>query len=282
MNKSDNDNNVREAEGEVLSNSDLARPGEVFPNVIHLLPVAARPFFPGQAVPLVMDAKSWDPTLQAVMGTAHKLIGIVLTDADSAEETGTDDFYRMGTLGRVHRAHTVDGVLQVLVECLQRFQLDEFLSSEIPFSAHVSYVPEPAKRTGDEVKAYAMAIINTIKELLPLNPLYQEELRMFLDRFGPDDPSHLADFAASLTTSDRHQLQEVLETIDLLPRMERVLVLLQKETEMARAQQRIRQSVEEKMQNQQREFLLREQLKAIQKELGIEKDDRTAEVEKFQ
>jgi ATP-dependent Lon protease len=179
----------------------------------------------------------------------------------------------------VHRVHEDEGKLQVLVECLQRFRIERIVSRKPPFSARVTYMPEPPARA--EVKAYAMAVINTIKELLPLNPLYVEELRMFLDRFGPDDPSHLADFAASLTTSTKEQLQEVLEAVPLLKRMEKVLVLLNNELELARAQQKIRASVEERMHKQQREFFLREQLKAIQKELGIAKDDRTAEVDKF-
>ena len=204
----DNDN-----EAEVVSQGQLARPGEVMPGVLHLLPVTARPFFPGQAVPLLMDEQHWASTIQAIGETPHKLIGIVLTQADSPEETATSDLARVGTLGRIHRAHGVDGRLQVLVECLQRFSIDRFLSRDIPFSARVTYVPENTGRPSDEIKSYAMAIINTIKELLPLNPLYQEELRMFLDRFGPDDPSHLADFAASLTTSDKEALQEVLRNL---------------------------------------------------------------------
>ena len=273
---------TRDAEAEVVTEGQLARPGEVMPGILHLLPVAARPFFPGQAVPLLMDESHWSETIQSIGETPHKLVGIVLTHADAPEEAVTSDFFRVGTVGRVHRAHGVDGRMQVLVECLQRFRVDRFLSREAPFTARVTYAPEAGGRPSDEIKAYAMAIINTIKELLPLNPLYQEELRMFLDRFGPDDPSHLADFAASLTTSDKEALQEVLETFDLLPRMEKVLSLLQKELELARAQQRIRKSVEDKMQERQREFFLREQLKAIQHELGIEKDDRTAEIERFQ
>jgi ATP-dependent Lon protease len=167
------------------------------------------------------------------------------------------------------------------VECLQRFSIAAWVSREAPFDAQVTYLPEPAGPPNEEIKAYAMAVINTIKELLPLNPLYVEELRMFLDRFGPDDPSHLSDFAASLTTSTKEQLQEVLEILPLLPRMEKVLVLLNNELELARAQQKIRRTVEEKMHKQQREFFLREQLKAIQKELGIAKDDRTAEIDRF-
>jgi ATP-dependent Lon protease len=259
----------------------LTRANAVLPGLIHLLPVASRPFFPGQAVPLVMDAKHWAPTLKAVGETEHKILGVVLVDSETAEEAEPAAFAHVGTACRVHRVHEQEGHLQVLIECLQRFRTEAWTSRTAPFLARVDYLPEPSGPPDDKVKAYAMAVINTIKELLPLNPLYVEELRMFLDRFGPDDPSHLSDFAASLTTSTKEQLQEVLETVELLPRMERVLVLLNNELELARAQQKIRRSVEERMQKQQREFFLREQLKAIQKELGIAKDDRTAELDKF-
>jgi len=259
----------------------LARANEVLPGLIHLLPVASRPFFPGQAVPLLMDAERWAPTLKAVGETEHKILGVVLVHTETSEEAGARDFHPVGTACRVHRVHQQDGQLQVLVECLQRFRISGWVSREPPFSARVDYLPEPSGPPDEQIKAYAMAVINTIKELLPLNPLYVEELRMFLDRFGPEDPSHLSDFAASLTTSTKEQLQEVLELVELLPRMEKVLVLLNNELELARAQQKIRRSVEERMQKQQREFFLREQLKAIQKELGIAKDDRTAELDKF-
>ena len=263
------------------SETGLARARDVLPSVIHLLPVASRPFFPGQAVPLLMEAKHWTKTMKAVGDTDHKIIGVVLVSSETAEQATPADFYAVGTACRVHRVHEQKGHLQVLVECLQRFRLEKWVASKPPFAARVDYLPEPAGPPDDQVKAYAMAVINTIKELLPLNPLYVEELKMFLDRFGPDDPSHLADFAASLTTSTKEQLYEVLETVPILPRMERVLVLLNNELELARAQQKIRQTVEERMQKQQREFFLREQLKVIQKELGIAKDDRTAEIDKF-
>jgi ATP-dependent Lon protease len=259
----------------------LARANDVLPAQIHILPVAARPFFPGQAVPLMMDAEHWRPTLTAIGETEHKILGVILVEADNSETAALADFRHVGTACRVHRVHQQEDHLQVLVECLQRFRLESWVSPVAPFAARVTYIPEPAGSPDEEVKAYAMAVINTIKELLPLNPLYVEELRMFLDRFGPEDPSHLADFAASLTTSTKTQLQEVLEAVPLLPRMEKVLTLLNNELELARAQQKIRHSVEERMHGQQREFFLREQLKAIQKELGLAKDDRTTELDKF-
>ncbi len=266
-----------EIPGETL----LARANEVLPRTIHLLPMGSRPFFPGQAVPLLMEARYWVDTLKAVGDTEHKVLGLILTHRELAEQAGPEDLHSVGTACRVHRVQQVEDRLQVLVECLSRFRIDALLTEQAPFTAQVHYFPEAASADADEVKPYALAIINTIKELLPLNPLYGEELRMFLDRVGPEDPSHLADFAASLTTAAKEQLQEVLETVDLLPRMEKVLELLYRELELAKAQQKIREVVEERMHKQQREFFLREQLKAIQKELGIAKDDRTAQLDKF-
>jgi len=279
--RTDNESPGQDKQAEQIKTGDLARADQVLPVLIHLLPVTARPFFPGQAVPLIMNARHWAKTLKVVGETEHKILGVVLARSETAEEATSEDFHPVGTACRVHRVNEQDGMLQVLVECLQRFHLEGLVNPQTPFSARVGYLAEPPGPPDEQVKAYAMAVINTIKELLPLNPLYVEELRMFLDRFGPEDPSHLSDFAASLTTSTKEQLQEVLEAVELLPRMEKVLVLLNNELELARAQQKIRSAVEERMQTQQREFFLREQLKAIQKELGIAKDDRTAELDKF-
>src|SRR5690606_41010259 len=95
--------------------------------------------------------------------------------------------------------------------------------------------------------AYALAIINTIKELLPLNPLYNEGLKLYLQNFSPREPSPLTDFAAALTAASGAELQGVLETVPLLRRMEKVLVLLKKELEVARLQNSINDQVNEKI-----------------------------------
>uniref|UniRef100_UPI0028D0A944 endopeptidase La n=3 Tax=Pseudomonas TaxID=286 RepID=UPI0028D0A944 len=134
----------------------------------------------------------------------------------------------------------------------------------------------------DEVKAYGMALINAIKELLPLNPLYSEELKNYLNRFSPNDPSPLTDFAAALTSATGNELQEVLDCVPMLKRMEKVLPMLRKEVEVARLQKEISAEVNRKIGEHQREFFLKEQLKVIQQELGLTKDDRSADVEQFE
>ena len=261
--------------GEIVSAKD------VLPSVITLLPQTSRPFFPGQAIPLVVEGQLWSDTIKAAVESQHSVLGLILVRSETAEEAGVGDFYPMGTACRVHKVQNVDGKLQVLLEGLQRFSIDSWVSRATPFTARVSYHPEAPYDNASEVKAYAVAIINTIKELVPLNPLYGEELKIFLEHFTPDDPSYLADFAASLTTSGPEELQKVLETTQILPRLEKVLLLINKELELAKAQMKIRRKVEEELQSRQREVFLREQLKAIQKELGIAKDDRTADIDRF-
>ncbi|MDT8386262.1 MAG: endopeptidase La [Thiogranum sp.] len=266
---------------ESLRSSELVRAKDILPGSIPILPQAERPFFPGQAIPLLVDPDLWGPTLRVAEEKAGNIIGLLLADVSRSELATTENFYRMGTACRIHRVGKTDGRLQVLLEGVERFRVVEWASREAPFIARVKYLPEAKYEEATEIKAYAIAIINTIKELIPLNPLYGEEFKLFLEHFHPNDPSHLADFAASLTTSAKQEQQEVLEAVDLVQRMQRVHVLINKELEIAKAQAHIRKKVEDEMQEHQREVILREQLKVIQKELGISKDDRTAEADKF-
>ncbi len=260
-------------------------PSEAHPNIIHVLPYE-RPFFPGQAIPLVVDAETWRPTLQAIQKREQDVLGLIALREDSAltganGTIGPDDLHEMGTLCRVHRVHREDDQLQILLEGLQRFRVRRWVTEAPPLSAAAQYFPERVQADDDAQKAYAVAIINIIKELIPLNPLYGEELKIFLARSNPNQPSLLADFAASLTSASRPELQEVLETVNLQRRLEKVVELLHKELEIARAQNEIRAHVESEIQSHQREVVLRQQLKYIQQELGIAKDDKTAEIEEF-
>ncbi len=252
---------------------------KLLPDRIYLLPLQARPFFPAQNLPVVTSAEHWQATIERIGNTPHHLCGLVLASGER-EPAQREDFAPMGTVVRVHHPAGEQGKIQFIAEGLRRFRIRHWLSSEPPYLAQVEY-PEPPSENDSEIKAYALAIINTIKELLPLNPLYKEQLRAFLERFNPDEASALTDFAAALTSSSARELQEILEAVPLLRRMEKTLLLLQKEREVAGLQAEIRKTVEEKISESQRQFFLREQLKVIQQELGISKDDKTVEVERF-
>ncbi|MBI2380127.1 MAG: endopeptidase La [Gammaproteobacteria bacterium] len=262
--------------------TDLALATELLPTELCLLPLSERPFFPPQTLPILMNEEVWRDTVQQIADTPHKLAGLVLVKNAQPEGSSPSEFHEIGTVVRIHHPVIASGKIQFIAEGLQRFRIKEWLSQEPPYLVRVDYPHEPKYRNVEELKAYAIAIINTLKQLVPLNPLYSEELKFFLNRFNPNEPSPLTDFAASLTTATREELQEVLEAVHLRQRMQKVLVLIKKELEIAKLQAKIHSQVEEKLTEHQRKFFLREQLKAIQKELGIAKDDRTADLERFQ
>ncbi len=274
---------VNEAiEGEVIESTELALQQQVLPDTLYLLPLTERPFFPAQTLPLLMNMGPWLDTVEKIGETEHKMVGLVLVRPNSADDVTPQDFYATGTAVHMHHPVRTEGKIQFIAEGQRRFRIVKWLSRKTPYLAQVEYISDSRGANSDEVKAYAMAIINSIKELLPLNPLYSEELKFFLNRFSPNEPSLLTDFAASLTTASKEKLQDVLEALNLRRRMEKVLVLIKKELDVARLQSQIREQVDEKMTKQQREFFLREQLKTIQKELGLAKDDKTAEIDRFQ
>ena len=261
--------------------TELARPEDVLPGVIHILPLEKKPFFPGQVLPIVLDSDRWGETLKAIDEASHATVGVVFTGGEKSESAEFKHFRSVGTVCKIHQIEQHEKQFHVVLAGMQRFEITRWVNKKRPFTVRAKYFPELNPVETTEIKAYITAIVNTIKELLPLNPMYGEELKMFLNYFGTGEPSRLADFGASLTTADAKDLQEILETIELLPRMEKTLVLLQKEVEVAQAQTDIREHIEGEITQHQREMFLREQLKFIQKELGISKDDRESEIDEF-
>lgn len=259
----------------------LVIPAQNLPKKLLLLPIFERPFFPAQVQPLVIDEDPWEETFSRLAKMDHHLLGLCYAgEQDEQAKASPADFADTGCAVRLHNVVRGNGKIQFIAQGMQRFRIDDWISKKAPFAAQVSY-PEEKVRNTPEIKAYAMALIQAIKELIPLNPLYNEELKNFLNHFNLNDPSPLADFAAAITTAPGPDLQLILDTIPLQKRMERVLVLLHKELEVARLQAEIRSEVEQKMSKHQREFFLREELKVIQRELGIAKDDRTSDIDEF-
>lgn len=258
----------------------LTVPEHTPPQRIYLIPVKHRPFMPGLVQPVMLEKERWQQTLERVSQTPHQSLGLVYVGEKNPDSVTAEDFPEFGCLVKVHALNEENDQFQLVAQGTSRFRINSWLSRKHPFMADVSY-PEPRAEADETIRAYGMAIINTIKELLPLNPLYNEGLRHYLQNFSPSEPSPLTDFAAALTSANGVELQTILETVPLKPRMEKVLTLVKKELEVARLQSEISDEVNEKVSQHQREFFLREQLKIIQRELGLSKDDKTAEVDAF-
>ncbi|XP_068212240.1 lon protease homolog, mitochondrial-like isoform X2 [Palaemon carinicauda] len=149
--------------------------------------------------------------------------------------------------------------------------------------AQVENVTHDKFQTTEEVKALTQEIIKTIRDIIALNPLYRESVQQMIQHGQRvvDNPVYLADLAASLTSANSNELQQVLEETQIPKRLMLALSLLKKEYELSKLQATIAKEVEEKVRSQHRKYMLQEQLKVIKKELGIEKEDKDAIEEKF-
>ena len=254
------------------------------PQTIHIFPLLRRPFFPGMAAPLMIEPGPYYEALKVIAKSQSKFIGLVLSKNEDADiyKLGFNDLYTMGVLARVLRIIPMEqGGAQVILNMEKRMKIIRPIKGAKQLVAKVSYHPDDVTLS-KELKAYAISIISTIKELLKLNPLFKEELQIFLSHSDFTEPGKLADFAVALTTATREELQEVLETINLPERIDKALVLLKKELDLSRLQSSINQKIEVTINKSQKEFYLREQLKTIKRELGIEKEDKTSDREKFE
>ncbi|WP_145248608.1 endopeptidase La [Pseudomonas oryzihabitans] len=279
---SDQDNQA-DILSEEAGQTGLVLPGQNLPDKLYVIPIHNRPFFPAQVLPVIVNEEPWAETLELVAKTDHHCLALFYMDQQPGDADGfdPDQLPQHGTLVRIHHATRQDGKLQFVAQGLSRVRIRGWLRRQRPpYLVEVEHL-RPSPDPSDEVKAYGMALINAIKELLPLNPLYSEELKNYLNRFSPNDPSPLTDFAAALTTAPGDELQQVLDTVPMLQRMEKVLPLLRKEVEVARLQKELSAEVNRKINERQREFFLKEQLKLIQQELGITKDDRSSDIEGF-
>lgn len=254
------------------------------PEIIDIFPILRRPFFPGMAAPIVIEPGPFYESLKHIAKSNHKYLGLLLTKSETADpyKVGFEDLHSVGVLARILRIiPTEQGGAQVILNMEKRMYVKAPQPNPKGLRAKVTYIEDNPVLT-DELKAYSISIISTIKELLKLNPLFKEELQIFLSHSDFTEPGKLADFAVALTTASREELQGVLETFDIQGRIDKALILLKKELDLSILQSSINQKIDSTISKSQKDFFLREQLKTIKKELGIEKDDKALDREKFE
>ncbi|MFQ5345251.1 MAG: endopeptidase La [Mariprofundus sp.] len=261
--------------------AQLVRTEDVLPPQLTLLPLSNRPLFPGLIVPLVYESEEMGKVVRDLAASHEQHVGLVLV-RDEDQPYAPQNLYEVGVVARIGKAVEIEGHgLHLVVECLRRFRIEGFLTSENPIRVRVRYRSETSFEDNITLRAYTVAIVNTIKELLKHNPLYEEELRLFASRFDVNEPTRLADFAASLTTASREDLQDILETDAIFERLKKVVSLLNRELNVSKVQTKIRENIDERVSEQQRKFFLQEQLQEIQRELGLNEDPREKEIGEF-
>ncbi len=242
-----------------------------------VLPTRGVVVFPAFLTPLMVSDQRYARLIdEAVM--AGRAIGLFSQKNEEEETVAPDGIYTVGTLGQVIKMlRFPDGSVRFLVQGTSRIRLKKFIKTDPYFTAEVEEIPERFEKTV-EVEALVRNITDSVRKIVGLAPYLSEELQ--ISALNTEDPGKLADLVANSLNLSVAQKQEVLETFDIRERLFKMHKILLKEAEVLELSRKIQTDAASEMGKSQKEYILREQLKAIQKELG-ESDERIAEQEEF-
>ena len=267
---------------ENLKNEDISdgdRPLSI-PAELPILPLRETVLFPNSFMPLAVARESSVRLIDDAIANG-KLIAVFTQRDASVEEPGQADLYTVGTATHIHKMFKLpDGSLRLIVQGLTRLTLDEVVATHPYLRARVHAAAEDSNE-GDrlEIDALARNIKTNFQQVVSLSPLLSDDLQTLATNIT--EAGRLADFiASSLSTISTAVKQEVLETLDIRARMDNLNRILIKELEVLELGSKIQSQVQSEVGKNQREYFLREQMKAIQKELG-EGDDQTKEIEEL-
>ncbi len=265
---------------EDLKPEDASNAEPTIPSELPILPLRDTVLFPNSFMPLAVARESSVRLIDEAIGTG-KLVAVFTQRDASVEEPQRDDLYTVGTATHIHKMFKLpDGSLRLIVQGLARVTLEEMLSTQPYLRARVQSAPDDTRDADRlEIDALARNIRTNFQQVVSLSPLLSDDLQTLAVNIT--DSGRLADFiASSLSTISTAVKQEVLATLDVRARMDLLNRILIKELEVLELGSKIQSQVQSEVGKNQREYFLREQMKAIQKELG-EGDDQTKEVEEL-
>jgi len=247
------------------------------PDILALLPLRGTVLLPHAVLPLGAGRASSVRLIEEAV-QAGRLVGAVMQRDPQENAPGPEGLHPVGTVTVIHKTvKQADGSLRLIVQGLGRFRIVEVLEREPFLRARVEALDETAPAHDLELEALVRSVRNLFEKVVSLSPGLPDELINVVG--AAEDPGPLADvIAASLPTLANERKQELLETLDVRVRLQKLASMLAKEAEVLELGSKIQSEVQSEMSKTQREYYLREQLKAIQKELG-ETDDRTQEIE---
>ncbi|NIZ47311.1 endopeptidase La [Entomospira nematocerorum] len=247
------------------------------------LPVVAllnKPVFPGIFLPMMVNTPS---DLRAVELSEENggFIALLLVREAGEEPRDTSHFYDVGVVAKiVKKVNLPDGTINIFISTQKRCKAIKFMGSEQPYMIAVEYLEEIGDKNSNELKAMVRSLLQEMKSVSENNPFFNEEIR--LNMLNIDEPGRIADIITSILNIDRDQLQKILETLDIKTRLEQALMLIKREQEVSRIQKKVSKQLNERIEKSQREYFLREELKAIKAELGEGvSDPKTMELERI-
>jgi ATP-dependent Lon protease len=256
---------------------ETEEPKSEIPDELPILPLRGLVVYPQTAIPLTVGQPRSMKLVDDVVG-GNRLIGLVSARDPELEAPGPDEIYEMGTLAQIHRLFRApDGTIRLLVQGLTRIKIAEYVAQEPYLRARVEAAPEEQEES-IEIEALTRNVVDQFTRLADLVPSIPSEL--ISSTLNVDDPLQLVYAVATYVRVDLEEAQTLLELDSVEEKLRHLMNLLGKELEVLELGRKIQTEAQSEMEKMQREYYLREQLKAIQRELG-EGDEQAVEIEEF-
>jgi ATP-dependent Lon protease len=273
------DDAVREIKRPSLDDNEDFVPDEWdIPSEVPILPLRGLVVYPQTAIPLTVGQPRSVRLVDDVVN-AERLVGLVTAHNPEQEKPGPDEVYRIGTLATIHRLFRApDGTIRLLVQGLSRIRVTEFTGEEPYLKARILPYDEDLESDDLQLEALVRNVTDQFRALADLMPSIPTEL--VSSALSVDDPLQLVYSVATYVRIDLDDAQKLLEIDSVSQKLRFLLELLNKEVEVLELGRKIQTEAQSEMEKTQREYYLREQLKAIQRELS-EGDEQLVEIEQF-
>ncbi len=276
-----------ETERPLSHNPGILLPDQVLPTALFTIPVLGPVIYPTLIVPIVVWSPKAVATIEELITRKQNHLGLLLTRNEAIpDELQATEMHSFGIAVKIlKRIKLPDGSIQILIQGLRRFRVKKMLSESPFFVAEPEYFeelhPERGSGRGEsiEMDALTRSIINHVKDLSETHPFFNEEMKLAL--INAPHSGVVADIVAFALGLSREDSQDFLETTDVKTRFEKLLVFLKREQDVAAVQKKINDEVNQKITTLQREFFLKEQLKLIKKELGMEEEGKDKSARSF-
>lgn len=261
------------------------------PETVVVIPIMNSPIFPGMIAPIILSEDKFTPELdQQLLRSGYVALNLVKQDLKNEDgemipeeeidlesrEIRTRDIYKVGVLCKVvKKLKLPDGSVNVLVHGVKRYRISEFMKEEPIIEAKFE-VFDDIIEADEELDAYTRSVINQVKRLSEINPYFNEEMKLAM--LNSPSPGALADLVAFALSLDIPEAQDFLESLVVKKRFGKLLIYLKREKDVADIQKKISDEVNDKVNKYQREYFLREQLKVIRSELGMEEDEKSRDL----
>jgi ATP-dependent Lon protease len=253
---------------QLVTNSDDDVDDIDYPDNLSILPIKNQVLFPGVVIPITVGRQKSIKLVKQAYNKGNKIIGVVAQKEPDAEEPSVNDIYRVGTVAKIVKMLVLpDGNTTIIIQGKKRFKIESFQKEDPYIVAEVQYIEEKfPERIRKETKALIQSIKDAAYKILQLNPEIPQEAQAAIDSI--ESPAFLIHFLSSNISANASEKQKLLETNDGLRRAKLLLEYMLKDIQMLELKQEIQSKVHSDIDQQQRDYFLRQQMKVLQDELG--------------